>query len=62
MAYIFSFTKESANAALSANNQELKRRRIAVTLADTRVQSRQRYFPIMHLLKHVVKAFPGKER
>ncbi|KAF8584488.1 hypothetical protein K439DRAFT_1633508 [Ramaria rubella] len=34
--------KDSANAALAANNQELKKRRIAVTLADTRAQPRQR--------------------
>ncbi|KAF8527992.1 hypothetical protein BU17DRAFT_38620 [Hysterangium stoloniferum] len=32
---------ESANAALSLNNYELKRRRLAVTLADTRAQPRQ---------------------
>lgn len=31
-----------ALAALSANNYELKKRRIAVTLADTRVQSKNR--------------------
>jgi squamous cell carcinoma antigen recognized by T-cells 3 len=59
-----SSAKESANAALSVNNQELKKRRIAVTLADTRVQSRQRYLPITHLVIHVVKVWlvPGKER
>ncbi|TFY81135.1 hypothetical protein EWM64_g2871 [Hericium alpestre] len=34
--------ERAAAAALNANNQELKNRRIAVTLADTRVRSRKR--------------------
>lgn len=34
--------QQDARAALSANNHELKRRRIAVTLADTRVKGKDR--------------------
>lgn len=34
--------KKDAITALDANNYELKKRRIAVTLADTRVRSRKR--------------------
>ncbi|KAJ6619546.1 hypothetical protein B0H10DRAFT_2367855 [Mycena sp. CBHHK59/15] len=36
------FAFKSAQAALEANNQELKKRRIAVTLADSRVRARNR--------------------
>src|SRR5579872_4408159 len=34
------FIQQDARKALSANNHELKRRRIAVTLADTRVKGK----------------------
>ncbi|OCH91935.1 RNA-binding protein Prp24 [Obba rivulosa] len=40
--------EEDARAALSANNHELKRRRIAVTLADTHVRSKNRCFLTPH--------------
>lgn len=36
------FIQQDARMALSANNHELKRRRIAVTLADTRVKGKNR--------------------
>ncbi|KAJ6584742.1 hypothetical protein B0H19DRAFT_1319016 [Mycena capillaripes] len=35
--------EKSAQAALEANNQELKKRRIAVTLADSRARAKNRY-------------------
>lgn len=35
--------QKDAMAALEANNHELKKRRIAVTLADSRVRARNRY-------------------
>ena len=35
--------QDDARAALSANNHELKKRRIAVTLADTRVRGKNKY-------------------
>jgi hypothetical protein len=34
-----------ARAALAANNYELKNRRIAVTLTDTRVRGKNKYVP-----------------
>lgn len=37
------FLQKDALAALEANNHELKKRRIAVTLADSRVRARNRY-------------------
>ena len=35
--------QNDAQAALAANNYELKKRRIAVTLSDPRVSARHRY-------------------
>lgn len=35
--------QKDAHAALSANNHELKKRRIAVTLSDPRVRARYRF-------------------
>lgn len=40
--YLFEQQKDAMNA-LNANNFELKKRRIAVTLADTRVRNKNRY-------------------
>jgi hypothetical protein len=41
--------QKDALAALNANNHELKKRRIAVTLADSRVRARNRYVPrVLH--------------
>ncbi len=36
------FAQSDARAALAANNHELKKRRIAVTLADTRVRGKNK--------------------
>lgn len=36
------FEQDDARSALAANNHELKKRRIAVTLADPRVRARHR--------------------
>ena len=36
------YVQKDAQAALGANNYELKKRRIAVTLADSRVRARNR--------------------
>jgi hypothetical protein len=38
-------SQQDAQAALTANNHELKRRRIAVTLTDSRVRPRNRFVP-----------------
>jgi squamous cell carcinoma antigen recognized by T-cells 3 len=39
--------QRDADKALGANNYELKKRRIAVTLSDTHVRSRRRYEPLL---------------
>lgn len=43
----------NAQAAVGANNYELKKRRIAVTLADSRVRARNR-FVLVHYCDNTV--------
>lgn len=40
---VIDFVQATAQRALQANNHDLKNRRIAVTLADSRVKARQQY-------------------
>jgi squamous cell carcinoma antigen recognized by T-cells 3 len=46
---VFPMQRDAAKA-LGANNYELKKRRIAVTLSDTRVRSRKRYEPLLTMI------------